>query len=78
MANLTPIDKSVLFEISEDIEHAKECNDFAWCLDWCIHLSNKIQDENLKALVLGICLQDSEAYTDQQCLEQLENFILTL
>lgn len=78
MANLTPIDKSVLFEIAEEIEQAKESNDFAWYLDWCIHLSNKIQDENLKLKILGICLQDNNTATDQQCIEQLETFISTL
>lgn len=78
MANLTPIDCNTLSEISTEIEEAKESEDFKWCLYSCIHTANQIQDEELKEAILNICTQDNERFTDKQCIEQLETFILNL
>lgn len=78
MANLTPIDKSTLFTIAEEIEQAKEHGDHTKVLWFTISKANSIQDAELQKQVLDIVLQDSETATDQQCIEQLEVFILTL
>jgi hypothetical protein len=78
MANLTPIDKSVLFSISEAIERSKETENFNEILCFIIFLCNDLQDLDFQDKLLTICLQDSESFTDQQCIEQLETFISTL
>lgn len=78
MANLTPIDKSVLFDISTEIQYCNENQTFGDSMDIIISLCNKFQDLDFQDKLLTICLQDSETFTDQQCIEQLEKFISTL
>jgi hypothetical protein len=78
MANLTPIDKSTLFDIAEEIEQTKEHENYTQTLCFAIYAINKIQDIELQKQVLDIVLQDSDTASDKQCIEQLETFISTL
>lgn len=79
MANLTPIDRNTISEIANHIEFSKEQEEpHNHTLDIVTMLCNKLQDEEIQKQFLDICLQDSETFTDKQCIEQLETFILTL
>jgi len=78
MPQITPIDRNTILEIATEIQYCNENYTYGDSMDIVISLCNKFQDMELQKLFTDICLQDSETFTDQQCLEQLETFISTL
>ena len=76
--NISPIDNPVIESIREQLETCKESQEYGYTMDSIIQLCNRIQTDELKDRVLSLCFMDSESFTDEQCLQLVENLILSL